>query len=347
MAIENLNISVDTEALPPGVAFDPETNELSGIPEDDVVFLPGSQLSYTVPVVATSDNYDSVSKNITVIVKRTKYEIISPEGTSLGKISLPDLHSMAANGDVLDHFGLGSEMLVPVRYLFGDTNGVITECPFRLATVQQFALQNGTSFTGVGLEAKYALPTSSLAFDGAEPDNIVSDDRKTHGNNRWLYSAVRQWMNKTGTNWWSSQYEYDGAPSHVSGWTSAHALLDCFPSTFIDNLQSVRTVTKTHSMDGGGNDITYDKFFLLSTKEYGFTDNTAVDDEGSVWGLFDGAEATVRGHQNISKTTSGAPVWVRTAPADYQGDSYFLIAKGTLTFTGSSSMVRTAPACVV
>ena len=67
MAIENLNISVDTEALPPGVAFDPETNELSGIPEDDVVFLPGSQLSYTVPVVATSDNYDSVSKNITVI----------------------------------------------------------------------------------------------------------------------------------------------------------------------------------------------------------------------------------------------------------------------------------------
>ena len=50
-------------------------------------------------------------------------------------------------------------------------------------------------------------------FDAPEPDNPDSD-RQQSGNNRYLHSAIRQWLNSEEEEFtWQPQHEYDAAPT--------------------------------------------------------------------------------------------------------------------------------------
>ena len=309
MAIESLNVTAT--GLPSGVTVNGSTGELSGsVPTGTACFESNAQAAYNVSVTVTTGNRGTASKDISIIVKKTKYEIRSSAGVALANIPLADLQSMIADGTALSQYGIGAELIVPVHNLFGDTAGMIRECPFRFGTFRQFELQNGTTFNGLGLESKYALPVTAVPFDAAEPSNSDSN-RKSYGNNRWMYSALRQWMNKTGTDWWASQHSADAAPT-TEGWTSAVGLLDCFPSTFVDALRPVKVTTKTHSVDGGENDVTYDKFFLLSQNEYGYSDSTNVPDEGAVWEIYDGVSNSDRIHYAIGDHSEAQYDWLRS-----------------------------------
>ena len=99
-------------------------------------------------------------------------------------------------------------------------------------------------------------------YDAPEPDSPISN-RRTQGNNRWAYSAVRQLLNSdqdTGA-WWTAQYEYDVAPSYASQ-------IPGFLKDFTTYEKGI-VVTKTNKCilpndDGGGTETVQDKFWFPS-----------------------------------------------------------------------------------
>ena len=99
-------------------------------------------------------------------------------------------------------------------------------------------------------------------FDAPEPNSPISN-RKTQGNNRWAYSAVRQLLNSEAdaAAWWTEQYEYDAEPSYA-------AQIPGFMKDFTTYEKGI-VVTKTNKCilpndDGGGTETVQDKFWLPS-----------------------------------------------------------------------------------
>lgn len=99
-------------------------------------------------------------------------------------------------------------------------------------------------------------------YDAPEPDSPISN-RRTQGNNRWAYSAVRQLLNSdqdTGA-WWTAQYEYDVAPSYANQ-------IPGFLKDFTTYEKEI-VVMKTNKCilpndDGGGTETVQDKFWFPS-----------------------------------------------------------------------------------
>ena len=136
----------------------------------------------------------------------------------------------------------------------------------------------------------------SRHYDAPEKDSPISN-RRTQGNNRWAYSAVRQLLNSdqdTGA-WWSAQYEYDAAPSYA---TQIPGFLKDF-TTYEKGI----VVTKTNkcilpNADGGGTETVQDKFWFPSYYAMGlgviqpleddhiyekFTDNKSRSYQSNYW----------------------------------------------------------------
>ena len=104
-------------------------------------------------------------------------------------------------------------------------------------------------------------------FDAPETDNPVTN-RKNQGNNRWLYSAVRQLLNSSDVagSWWTAQHEYDVAPSYA---TQIDGFLKDF-TTYEKNI----IVSKTNrcnldTNDGSGSETMIDKVWLPSSYAMG------------------------------------------------------------------------------
>ena len=99
-------------------------------------------------------------------------------------------------------------------------------------------------------------------FDAPEPNSPITN-RKTQGNNKWAYSAVRQLLNSDADAdaWWTAQYEYDVAPSYATQ-------IPGFLKDFTEYEKSV-FVVKTNKCilpndDGGGTETTQDKVWFPS-----------------------------------------------------------------------------------
>ena len=56
-----------------------------------------------------------------------------------------------------------------------------------------------------------------LCFDATEPSNGNSD-RRSYGNNRYIYSNLRQWLNSPAAagQWYTAQHSADQTPDSVS-----------------------------------------------------------------------------------------------------------------------------------
>ena len=119
-------------------------------------------------------------------------------------------------------------------------------------------LDKGSGFVTVAADQNLG----GRQYDAPEPNSPISN-RRTQGNNRWAYSAVRQLLNSdqdTGA-WWTAQYKYDVAPSYATQ-------IPGFLKDFTEYEKSV-FVTKTNKCilsndDGGGTETTQDKVWFPS-----------------------------------------------------------------------------------
>lgn len=141
----------------------------------------------------------------------------------------------------------------------------------------------------VTLLSKYVLTLKCL--DAQEPSNS-SGNRQNYGNNRYLHSNIRQWLNSAASAgvWYTPRHSADEPPTNanVEGNYNEYDAEAGFQNDFSANfrnalLSTSLTVVKT-TYDGGGTETVVDKVFLLSTTEVGLADEDYA--EGSKLALF-------------------------------------------------------------
>jgi hypothetical protein len=130
------------------------------------------------------------------------------------------------------------------------------------------------------------------AFDARESNNPDSN-RVSKGNSRWSVSNIRQWLNssRAANEWFTSQHEYDVAPSVDKVVNEAGAYIDDpgflagFDSKLIPHFATVRNKTILCNADrlalSKDFEETEDKVFLPSYTEMGFGNLDSNNPEGT------------------------------------------------------------------
>ena len=149
----------------------------------------------------------------------------------------------------------------------------------------------GYPANSVTLLSKYILTLK--CFDAMEPSNS-SGNRRNYGNNRYLYSNIRQWLNSAaGAGAWytAQQHAYDAPPTNenvregYNEYDGEAGFQNDFSANFRNALLSTSLTVVKPRADGGGTETTVvDKVFLLSTTEVGLADEGYA--EGSKLALF-------------------------------------------------------------
>jgi hypothetical protein len=215
-----------------------------------------------------------------------------------------------------------------------------------------------------------ALITSNIitlkCFDAIESGNSDSN-RKQYGNNRWLYSNIRQWLNseKAAGAWYSAQHSADAAPTNANVWSNYNEYDQeaGFLTNFSEQLRAelltvTKRVAKNTVTDGGGYEDVTQKVFLLSNTEVGLANENSIA-EGSIYALFNTAsnriayptaEAVAKSEYTSSSLAASSPWWwwLRTPYASNSYSARDVYTDGSLNgnpaYYGHSGV---RPACVV
>lgn len=156
----------------------------------------------------------------------------------------------------------------------------------------------------------------NMQYDAKEPRNSDSN-RRSYGNNRYIYSNIHQWLNATkASNWYTAQHSADAAPAYssspgfLSGWSENH----------INALDRATLTTSRVSVDGGGTETFVARVALISTTELGLQTSTG----GGRLDIFnsDGDRAT------------GSLYWTRTPDPTRSGLAYPVSGSGALYGNG-------------
>jgi len=147
----------------------------------------------------------------------------------------------------------------------------------------------GYPANSVTLLSKYVLTLK--CFDAMEPSNDNSDCRDG-GNNRYLYSNIRQWLNSAAVAgaWYTAQHSADEPPNNANVWSGYNeydaeaGFQNDFSANFRNALLSTSLTVVKANVDGDGTETAVDKVFLLSTTEVGLADEGYA--EGSKLALF-------------------------------------------------------------
>lgn len=181
-----------------------------------------------------------------------------------------------------------------------------------------------------------------------------------YGYNRWSQSAIRQWLNSDANvgEWWSAQNVFDRPPTQLS---TLRGFLAGLPADFLEIVKPVKVVTALNTVtDGGGNEITYDRFFLPSLEQEYIAPQVS-NVEGAYWpywkerlGLTN-PQAQGNGGANakhiryaIENHASAQHVRLRSANRAGAGNTWIVTTSGYASYGYYATLAnRPAPACVI
>ena len=145
------------------------------------------------------------------------------------------------------------------------------------------------------LDAESVGVIGNKMFDNHEPNNPDSN-RKNYGNNRYIWSNIRQWLNSSNpaNSWYSSQHSADAPPDY----TNVAGFLHEWTEKEIGVLENASWVVTRNSVDGGGTETFQSKVVLPSTTEMGFS----TEGGGSKLDIFN----------SDSDRQTGSTYWTRT-----------------------------------
>lgn len=158
------------------------------------------------------------------------------------------------------------------------------------AIVWKIADKNHTGFPANSVTLITDRIISLKCFDAIEAGNSDSN-RRSYGNNRWIYSNIRRWLNSNAAAgaWYAAQHSADAPPTNANVWSNYNeydqeaGFLAGFSANFIAALLSTtRTVGKAQ-VDGGGTETCTDKIFFATSTEVGLTGDVTA---GSKLALF-------------------------------------------------------------
>ena len=165
-------------------------------------------------------------------------------------------------------------------------------------------------------------------WDNKEPSNPDSN-RRSYGNNRYIYSNIHQWLNATkATGWYTAQHSTDAAPDYssqagfLSGWSENH----------IAALDRATLTTSRSRIDGGGTETFVARVALISTAELGLQSGTG----GGRLDIFnsDGDRST------------GTYYWTRTPNPPYSCGAYPVTSAGGLGNDNVYNANGVRPLCI-
>ena len=177
---------------------------------------------------------------------------------------------------------------------------------------------------------------SLKCFDAKESGNSDSN-RKSYGNNRWIYANIRQWLNSQAAagQWYSAQHGQDAPPSNANVWDNYNeyqqeaGFLAGFSANFLAALLTTTHTVGKAQVDGGGTESCTDKIFLATCTEVGLSGDVAA---GSKLAIFSNdasrqakptAEAVSKSEYTNSSLNANSPWywWLADAYASY---SYYV-----------------------
>lgn len=181
-----------------------------------------------------------------------------------------------------------------------------------------------------------------LCFDAAESANSNSD-RKTSGNNRYIYSNLRQWLNSSAAAgaWYAAQHSADAPPTSANVSCNAYDTIAGFLNGFTADeraalLDTTISVGKS-STDGGGTETCVDKIFPLSCTEVGLTGDHTCGSKLAIFSDNASRIATVTAECVANSNYSSNPAsgaawyyWLRDAYAEEAYAARDVNSNGTL-----------------
>lgn len=169
-----------------------------------------------------------------------------------------------------------------------------------------------------------------LAFDAKESSNDNSD-RKNYGNNRYIHSNLRQWLNsdKAAGAWYTAQHSADAPPSSANvscnQYDTAAGFLNAFTADEKASLLSTTITVGKSNTDGGGTETCEDKIFLLSCTEVGLTDDHTCGTKLPIFSDDESRKATVTtscvANSNYSSNPSANAAWYYWLRDAYAGSA--------------------------
>ena len=183
-----------------------------------------------------------------------------------------------------------------------------------------------------------------IQFDAKEPNNPDSN-RKSYGNNRYIHSAVRQWLNSSDSVFnWQSQHQYDAKPTSSLDLYEGSGFLSRLDPELAAVIGEVnKKVARNTVVDGGGQDNFTDKVFLLSRKEVGLGEEGDITGE-FVYPFYDGIADAGRIKQ---LNGSNRNWWLRSPIVSYSCSVRYVSTGGSLLISGAHGAHGVSPACVI
>ena len=188
---------------------------------------------------------------------------------------------------------------------------------------------------------------SLKCFDAKESGNSDSN-RKSYGNNRWIYANIRQWLNSQAAagQWYSAQHGQDAPPSNANVWDNYNeyqqeaGFLAGFSANFLAALLTTTHTVGKAQVDGGGTESCTDKIFLATCTEVGLSGDVAA---GSKLAIFSNdasrqakptAEAVSKSEYTNSSLNANSPWywWLADAYASYSYYVRYVISSGALNW---------------
>lgn len=184
---------------------------------------------------------------------------------------------------------------------------------------------------------------SLKCFDAMEPGNSYTW-RDYYGNNRWIYSNIRQWLNSQAGAWYRAQHSADAPPTSANVWSNYNeyeqeaGFLAGFSANFLAALLSTTHTVGIASVDGGGTEPCVDKIFLATCTEVGLSGDVTA---GSKLALFSNdasrlayptAEAVSKSEYTSSSLSASEPRWwwLADAHASHSGNVCSVGSSGVL-----------------
>ena len=183
---------------------------------------------------------------------------------------------------------------------------------------------------------------ANIQVDAPEPTN-PDTNRQQYGNNRYIHSAIRQWLNSNDDVFqWVSQHEYDAAPTGaIYQGPGFLKLLDPELAAVIGAVD--KQVARNTVTDGGGQDTFSDKVFLLSRVEVGLGSEGVTDGE-VVYPYYDGISDAGR-----IKLLNNSPRywWLRSPLVSTSNSVRSVSTSGIVSSLSASGAFGLSPACCI
>lgn len=214
--------------------------------------------------------------------------------------------------------------------------------------IETVAVASGTSGTNLGI-MPYSNPD--------EESGLNCMQSVAYGHNRWSTSALRQYLNSSGENWWASKEDYDIRPDQYA----KKGFLSGFSNDFLLAIKPIKVVTALNTVEDftEASEATFDKVFLPSLEQMNANPQLAGV-EGfyfPYWrrrlGLngFNGWNDTNKNPNYITTAinaqTSAQNVRLRSAIRGYANVTWDVNSTGGVSDGHASYADRFAPVCVI